>query len=87
MAATENVGFNAKVQRNLDSVTKQHKSATTDPRFGSPISADSDVIRYVIIITGLCISYWYQFRSDVSKIQADSRYHTYQHHSTHPFVF
>ena len=28
-------------------------------------SSDSDVIHYVITITGLCICYWYQFRSRV----------------------
>jgi len=29
-------------------------------------ATDSDIIRYVITITGLGISYWYQFRSGVS---------------------
>ena len=32
-----------------------------------PDTTDSDVIRYVITITGLCIFCWYKFRSGVSK--------------------
>jgi len=47
------------------------KSKTFDPHekcgtyVNKTILPASDVIRYVITITGLCISCWYQFRSGV----------------------
>jgi len=60
MGVTENVGFNAKVQRNLglDLVTKQHKSLqklqpvyslhTHTHLFNSPLSRTAEVSQYQI---------------------------------------
>ena len=42
-----------------------HEKCTYVKKRSSP---DSDVIGYVITITGVCISHWYQFRSGASQM-------------------
>ena len=46
-------------------LNQRHFILTRKCRKTKRSSPDSDVIRCVITITGLCISYWYQFRPGV----------------------